>query len=187
MEKRKLLPLSMALLCSLCFATACNSTSSSTINVIATVNGTKITADNIYNNTLYNENTASYVYSVLEKALIQSAVPQTNAMKTTVEREVENLQKELQENAKLNGTDYDDDLQAELEKEEVNSIEELIEKKIYQKQKDYAKQKFLAAKDADFTKAYIDDNYLYHIGDINLSISSSSTVVFMALVCGTAL
>ena len=33
----------------------------------------------------------------------------------------------------------------------------------------------MKAKNADYSKAYIDDNYLYHIGDINLSISSTST------------
>lgn len=174
MEKRKLIPLSMMLLCSLCFATACNTTSSTT-NVIATVNNQKITAEDLYNGTLYNETTAAYVYEVLEKALIQSAVPETNSMRTKVENEVEKWQNELKANANLNGTNYKEDLQTALEEEKVNSVEELINKKIYALQVEYAKEKFLNATKETYTKAFIDENYLYHVGDIVLSISSTST------------
>ena len=173
MEKRKLIPLSM-LLCSLCFSTACSQSSTDT-NVIATINGKEITAENIYNNSLYNEKTASYVYEVLEKALVQSTIPVTNSMRTKVENEVHKWKNGIKENATLNSTNYEEDLAVALEEEGVSSEEELVEKKIYALQKEYAKTKFLNAKGDDYKKAYIDANYLYHISDIVLSISSSST------------
>jgi len=176
MEKRKLLPLSMLLLCGLCFTTAC-STPSTTTNVIATVNGTKITTDTLYNNTLYNEQTAAYIYEILEKALIQSATPSsaTASMTNRVENEVEKWRKAIEENSKLNQTDYEEDLKTALEAEGVSSVEEYKEVKIYNLQKEYAKTKFLEAKGNDYHNAFIDNNYLYHIGDINLSISNTST------------
>lgn len=175
MEKRKLLPLSMTLLCSLCFTTACSAPSTTTTNVIATVNGKKITADNIYENVLYNDSTASYIYGILEKALIQSAIPETSSMRTKVENDVEKWRKTIEENAALNSTEYEEDLKTALEEEGVSSIDELIELKIYNSQKEYAKEKYLDYKGAQNHKAFIDSNYLYHIGDINLSISSTST------------
>lgn len=172
MEKRKIIPLSM-LLCSLCFTTACKTTSIDT-NVIATINGEKITAENIYNNSLYNEKTASYVYEVLEKALIQSAIPVLNSMRTKVENEVQKWKNEIKENAALNATDFEEDLKTALNEEGVKSEEELVNKKIYALQKEYAKSKFLENKGEDYKKAFIDSNYLYHVGDIVLPISSSS-------------
>lgn len=173
MEKRKLLPLSFMMLCSLCFATACKTTTTST-NVIAKVAGKEITAENLYTTNLYNEATAKYIYEILEKALIKNAVPVSNSMKSKVENEVKKWKVTIEENAKLNGTNYDEDLNTALEEEGVKSIEELTEKKIYQLQYQYAKEQFLKAKGEDFRKAYIDNNYLYHISDILISISSSS-------------
>lgn len=175
MEKRKLLPLSLTLLCSLCLATACGKPSDNVTNVIATVDGKNITAENIYNTALYDEATAEYVYGVLEKALIQSSIKASNSMITKVDNEVEKWRKEIEENAALNGTDYEEDLQTALQEEEVGSIDELKQKKIYALQYEYAKQKFLDAKSEEYSNLYINSNYLYHIGDIAISISSSST------------
>ena len=175
MEKRKLIPLSLMLLCSLCLTTACGKPSDNVTNVIATVDGKKITAENIYNTSLYDESTAEYVYGVLEKALIQSSIKVSNSMKTKVDNEVEKWRREIEENAALNSTNYEEDLQAALEEEGVSSIEELKQNKIYALQYEYAKQKFLEAKSEEYSNAYINSNYLYHIGDIAISISSSST------------
>ena len=175
MKKRRLIPLSMMLLCSLCFSSACSNSSTTETNVIATVNGNKITAEGIYNGLLYNETTAKYVYDILERALIQSAIPETSIMRTSVEKEVEDWQQELKDNAVLNGTNYKDDLKTALETEGVSSVEELINNKIYELQKKRAKEKFIESHKEEYTKGYIDANYLYHVKDIQLAISSSST------------
>lgn len=174
MEKRKLIPLSMMLLSSLCFA-ACNKPSLETTNVIATINNKNIVAEDFYNNSLYNETTAAYVYEILEKALIESAIPVTSAMRTKVENEVQKWDNKIKEDAKLNSTDYKEDLTKALEEQGVNSIDELIENKIYALQKEYAKDKFLKAQGESYKKQYIDANYLYHVGDINLPIATTST------------
>ena len=174
MKKRKLIPLSMMLLCSVCFSSACSNSSTTNTNVIATVNGNKITAEGVYNGLLYNESTAKYVYDVLERALIQSAIPETNSMRTKVQNEVEKWRREIEDNATLNGTNYKEDLQLALENEGASSIEEYTNNKIYTLQKQYAKEKFLEANKEAYTKGYIDANYLYHVKDIQLTISTSS-------------
>ena len=175
MRKKNLMTISMMLLASLCFSTACSKSSTTETNVIATVNGKKITAENIYNEMLYNENTAKYLYEKLERALIQSAIPETRSMRTKVADEVERWRNQIEENSELNGTVYKDDLQTALEEEGVNSIEELIENKIYALQKEYAKEQFIDANRETYTKAFIDANYLYDVSDIVISISNSST------------
>lgn len=175
MRKRKLTTLSMMLLASLCFSTACSKSSVTETNVIATVNGTKITAENIYSDMLYNENTAKYLYEKLERALIQSAVPATKSMRTKVENEVERWRRQIEENAALNGSVYKDDLQSALETAGASSIEEYIENKIYALQKEYAREQFIDANRELYTKAFIDANYLYDVSDIVISISNSST------------
>ena len=174
MEKRKLLPLSFKMLCSLCFATACKTTTTST-NVIATVAGKNITVENLYANGLYSESTAEYIYKILEKALIQSAAPATNSMKRKVENEVNKWVASIKENAKLNGTDYDDDLATALEEEGASSVEELIENKLYALQQEYVKELFFEEKGDEYRNQYIDSNYLYHASDIVLSTSGTST------------
>lgn len=174
MGKRKLIPLSLMMLCSLCFSTACEPKNVNT-NIIATMGDNKLTAEDLYAAGLYDTTVAEHVYSVLEKALIQSSIPVTNAIKSNVEREVENWRRKIEENAALNSTDYEEDLKTALEEQNASSVEELIENKIYAKQLQYAKEKFLEEKSAEYTKAYIDANFLYHIGDIAISIGSSST------------
>ena len=187
MRKRTLIPLSVMMLCSICFSTACGKTNTTTTNVIATINGKQITAESvardskdvtaedIYNAALYDQKTAEYVYEALEKALIQSAIPATNSMKTKVENEVNKWRLQIEENAKLNSTDYQEDLTKALEAENVSTVDELIEKKIYALQTEYAKEKFMKAMGESYSKQYIDNNYLYHVSDIGISISSSST------------
>ena len=133
----------MMLLCSLCFSSGCSNSSTTNTNVIATVNGNKITAEGIYDGLLYNETTAKYVYDVLERALIQSAIPETNSMRTKVENEVEKWRKSIEDNSLLNGTNYKEDLQTALVSEGASSIEEYTNNKIYALQKEYAKEKFL--------------------------------------------
>ena len=174
MEKRKLIPLSFMMLCSLCFSTACKTTETSTKNVLAVIGDKQITAENIYNLNLYNETTAEYIYGVLEEALIKSAVPATSSMRSRVETEVKKWKTTIKDNAKLNGTDYKEDLQAALEEQGVQSVEELIELQVYALQMEYAQKQFDEAKKADYHKAYIDSNYLYHVSDILLSTSGSS-------------
>ncbi len=175
MKKRRLIPLSVMMLCSLCFSSACSNSSNITeTNVIATVNGNKITAEGLYDASLYNEATAKYVYEILERALIQSSIPETSVMRTSVEKEVEIWRKEIEDNATLNGTVYKEDLKTALEQEGVSSVEELVNNKIYALQKKRAKEKFLENNKETYTKGYIDANYLYHVKDIQLGISSSS-------------
>ena len=176
MEKRKLIPLSVMTLCSLCFATACGPKEDATkTNVIATYNGTSITAEDIYDFSLYDQNVAEYVYGVLEKSLIQSAIPASNSMRTKVENDIERWRMKIEENSVLNQTNYEEDLNKALEEKGASSIEEYIENEIYALQVEYAKQKYSEANGAVNTKKYIDSNFLYHIGDIAISISSSST------------
>ena len=173
MEKRRLIPLSLMLLCSLCFSTACNNTETTPKNVIATIGTKKITADNLYNATLYNEATAKYVYDILERALIESSIPVSKSMRTKVENEVEKWRATIEANSKLNSTDYEEDLKTELEAEGANSLEELINNKIYKLRLEYAEKQFLEAKQDEYHNMYIDNNYLYHVNDMLLTMSGS--------------
>lgn len=176
MEKRKFIPLSMLLLTSLCLG-ACSCNKPSDTNVIAVVNGKKITAEEVYNFALYDSSVAEYVYGILEKALIESSISVTDSMKAVVENEIDAFVAKIKADAELNGTDYKEDLKTALSEEGVSSLEEFKTKKIYSRQKEAAKTLFLEAKKANYANKYVTTNYLYHISDINLAVSGSSSNV----------
>ena len=174
MLKRKLIPLSTLLLCSLCLG-ACSCNKPSDTNVIAIVNGKKITAEQVYNYSLYDTSVAKHIYELLEKALIESSIPVTDAMKAVVENEVNAFVNKIKADAQLNETDYKEDLTKALQEAGVESLEELKAQKLYERQKEAAKTMFLEAKSASYITEYVNSNELYHIGDINLSVSGSSS------------
>ena len=174
MEKRKFIPLSMLLLTSLCLG-ACSCNKPSDTNVIAVVNGKKITAEEVYNFALYDDSVAEHIYGILEKALIESSISVTDSMKAVVENEIDAFVAKIKADADLNGTDYKEDLKTALEEAGVSSLEELKAKKIYDRQKEAAKTLFLEAKKSTYANKYITSNLLYHISDINLAVSGSSS------------
>jgi len=176
MRKRKFIPLSTLLLCSLCLG-ACSCNKPSDTDVIAIVNGEKIKTDLVYDLSLYNPNVAAYVYGVLEKALIESSITITPAMRATAENEVKAFDNKVKNDALLNNTDYKEDLKGALQAEGVSSLEELEANKIYALQKKVAKTLFLEEKGSEYTTNFITANNLYHIGDITLSVSGSSSSV----------
>ena len=100
MEKRKFIPLSMLLLTSLCLG-ACSCNKPSDTNVIAVVNGKKITAEEVYNFALYDSSVAEYVYGILEKALIESSISVTDSMKAVVENEIDAFVAKIKADAEL--------------------------------------------------------------------------------------
>ena len=124
MQKRKLIPLSTLLLCSLCLG-ACSCNKPSDTNVIAIVNGKKITAEQVYNYSLYDTSVAKHIYELLEKALIESSIPVTDAMIAVVENEVNAFVNKIKADAQLNKTDYKEDLTKALQEAGVESLEEL--------------------------------------------------------------
>lgn len=173
MQKRKFIPLSMLLLCSLCLG-ACSCGKPSEENVVAVIGDKKITAEYIYDTSLYNSDVAEYIYGVLEKELIKSVVGVSPSMQAAVENEVEAFVNKLKLDAQLNSTNYKEDLEKTLQEEGVKTLDELKEKKLYALQKQAAKTMFLDKKSKEYATKYINENFLYHIGDINVSISGSS-------------
>ena len=174
MQKRKLIPLSTMLLCSLCLG-ACSCNKPSDTNVIATVNGKSIVTENVYNYALYDSNVAGYVYKLLEKALIESSITVSDSMRAVVENEVTAFVNKVKADAQLNETDYKEQLKTALEAEGVESLEELKAQKIYNRQKEAAKTIFLTRNQEAYAQAYVSSSYLYHVGDITLSVSSNSS------------
>ena len=174
MQKRKFIPLSTLLLCSLCLG-ACSCNKPSDTDVIAIVNGEKIKTDYVYDLSLYNSDVAAYVYGVLEKALIESSIKITPAMRATAENETKAFENKIKNDALLNGTDYKEDLKAALKEEGASNLEELKSNKIYALQKKVAKTLFLNEKGSEYTTNFVRVNNLYHIGDITLAVSGSSS------------
>ena len=174
MQKKKFMPLTALLLSSLCFG-ACSCGKPDDTNVIAIVNGKEITAEHIYNSSLYDPIVAGHIYRQLEKALIESSIPATDSMKAVVENEITAFVNKVKNDATLNGTDYEEDLNTALKEEGVESLEELKAQKLFEKQKEAAKTLFLAAKEETYITEFVRNNHLYHVGDITLNVSGSST------------
>ena len=139
--------------------------------VVATINGVKYTADELYGDRL--SASADYLYDKLEDLLIKTAVPVTESMNSKVSNEIEKWKKDIRENALVNGSSYKEELAKALAEEGVSSEEELKEKKIFALQEEIITNRYWEQTKDTYYKNYLNNNHVYHISQILVSISTN--------------
>lgn len=176
--KKKILSFIMLFAVTFCFASGCkNDNDDQEVlvedgkEVVAEINGVKYTADQIYESLVDTSSNASYLYEQLEDLLINTVVPVTESMKNRINNEIEKWKKDLKENATINGTAYKDELKTALENEGVSSEEELYEKKIFELQEEIITNQYWKAKEDSYYAGYLNNNYVYHVSQILVSVS----------------
>lgn len=141
--------------------------------IIATVDGVNYSADQIYENLLNLDSNAEYIYEKLDDLLIKNIVPVSDSMRSKINNEVEKWKKEIKDNATVNGKSYKDSLKEALEKEEVSSEEELVEKKIFALQKQIIANDYNnKTKDSNY-ESFILNGKIYHVSQILVSVSTN--------------
>ena len=179
--KRRLLSFIMLFAVSFCFINGCKNKEDEKQSilvvdgkeVIATINGKNYTADEVYSDLINSDSSAEYLYEELEDLLIKTAVPVTSSMRNRIVNEVEKWKKDVKENAAISGTSYKDALKSALDEEGVKSEDELIDKKIFKLQKEIITNQYWENSKDSYYKGYINNNYVYHISQILVSVSTN--------------
>ena len=178
--KKKFISIIMLFAITLCFVSGCKKEDTDknvlVVNgkeVIATINGTNYTADQIYDEFLTTNESISYIYEELEDLLIKSVVPITDSMRSRITNEVEVWKKSIKDNAAINGTSYKEDLASALESENVSSEEELIEKKLFALQEEIINNQYWVNNKADYFNQYLNNRYIYHVSQILVSVGTN--------------
>lgn len=141
--------------------------------VVATIGGVNYTADDLYGDMVSSSSSAEYIYDELEDLLIKTVVPVTDSMRNKVNNEIEKWKKDVKENASINGKSYKDALKEALKEENVESEEELFEKKIFALQEEIIVNQYWKNSEDSYYNDYIKNNYVYHISQILVSVSTN--------------
>lgn len=176
---KKILSFIMLFVVTFCFASGCkndNDTDKSVLvadgkEVVASINGVNYTADDLYGDMISSN--AEYLYEELEDLLIKTAVPITDSMRSRVNNEVEKWKKDVKDNAAVSGTAYKEALKTALAGENVDSEEELIEKKLFELQEEIITNQYWQNNKDTYYANYLENNYVYHISQILVSISTN--------------
>lgn len=176
---KKILSFIMLFVVTFCFASGCkndNDTDKSVLvadgkEVVASINGVNYTADDLYGDMISSN--AEYLYEELEDLLIKTAVPITDSMRSRVNNEVEKWKKDVKDNAAVSGTAYKEALKTALAGENVDSEEELVEKKLFELQEEIITNQYWQNNKDAYYANYLENNYVYHISQILVSISTN--------------
>jgi len=186
---KKILSFIMLFVVTFCFASGCKNDNDNdqTVlvtedgkEVVASINGVKYTADQLYEDLVSTSTNAEYLYKQLETLLIKTAIPVTDSMKNRVNNEVEKWKKDVKENATINGTSYKEALNSALEEEGVGSESELVEKKIFKLQEEIITKQYWENAKEGYYNGYISNNYVYHISQILVSVSTNGNKDYFA-------
>lgn len=141
--------------------------------IVATINGVNYSADQVYDNLINLDDNANYVYEKLNDLLIKNIVPVSDSNRSKINNEVEKWKKDIQENATINGKSYKEALNEALKEENVASEEELIEKKIFELQKQIINNDYSSKNKKDDYSEFVINGKVYHISQILVSVSTN--------------
>ena len=141
--------------------------------IVATINGVNFSADEVFENLSSLDGSAKYLYEKLNDLMIKTIVPVSESMRSKINNEVEKWKKEIKDNATINGKSYNDSLKEALEKEEVSSEEELVEKKIFELQKQIILNDYTSKVKNENYNNFILNGNIYHISQILVSVSTN--------------
>ncbi len=151
------------------------------------------TANELFDKYLGTTSGTSAAFNAVYDVLVDRAVEVDQELKSTIDFEVDQLQRKATENASTNGTNYNEELSKLLESENVEDIEEyskkisLREKKREFEEDYYDEQIFEGKKKEDIKedgnalmREYIKANNPYHVRHILVKTSSAGNGLFPA-------
>ncbi len=189
MKKRNLALSLIALMVGGMTLTSCDPVSKKQGAILTINNGSEnakqIDIDEIFDRYITKSNGISSYYNAICEVVIRASIPVTEEIKTSAERSVNQQKDKAKSNAETNGTNYNDELDAILESNDVENLEELKEKFIYDQLKTKARENYFTEKDNEnasveenrytLLKDYINTKIPYHIRHILVNVSASDS------------
>ncbi len=183
--------ISLTLLLSLLATTGCSESAKAQKNdsgndVMFTYDkDTYVTADDVYANLLDTTSGSKALFDSVYKKVIESLVEEDSDKKEEIEKEVEEEMvtwlQDAKDQASDNGVSKDTMVDALLEEEGVDSTDELTEKKIYEKQKEYVEDDYFdnnRNSNLNLVKEYVENYSPIHVKGILVKVADTSNTYF---------
>lgn len=189
MKKRNLVLGLVALMAGGMTLTSCNPVSKKTGSILTINNGSEnakdINVDEIFDKYITKANGITSYYNAICEVVIRASIPVTEEIKNSAERSVNQQKDKAKSNAETNGTKYSDELDTILSQNDVEDLDELKDKFIYEQLKTKARENYFkendnatASNEADrykLLKGYIDEKLPYHISHMLINVSASDS------------
>ena len=189
MKKRNLAISLIALMIGGMTLTSCDPVSKKPGAILTINNGSEnakeIDVDAIFDKYITKSNGITSYYNAICEVVIRARIPVTEEIKNAAERSVNQQKDKAKSNAETNGTKYNDELDAILESNGVDNLDELKDKFIYEQLKTKARENYFAEKDNEnatneserylLLKDYIDTKVPYHISHMLINVSASDS------------
>ncbi|MCH5179617.1 MAG: hypothetical protein J1F32_00145 [Erysipelotrichales bacterium] len=189
MKKRNLAISLIALMVGGMTLTSCDPVSKKDGAILTINNGNEnakdIDIDAIFDRYITKSNGITSYYNAICEVVIRASIPVTEEIKTSAERSVNQQKDKAKSNAETNGTRYSDELDAILESNDVENLEELKDKFIYEQLKTKARENYFAENDNEnateeserykLLKDYINTKVPYHISHMLINVSASDS------------
>lgn len=164
-------------------------------------NVTNYTVEDLFGSYMNSTSAASTAFSKVQEVLIRKYYedPSQSAtlaeLKAQAQKKVAGLKDQAKTNANSNGTSYQEEFEKLLDGEGVDNVDELLDKKLYEVEKDkyetnyYTQQNLNAIRDGEkwkglqgaeetygpVTKGYIQEKMPYHVSHILVKLGSASS------------
>ena len=180
--KRKIFALIMLAIITFGFASGCTQEVSNEPymidgkEIVFKVGDNYLTADDLFGKISINSENLDSFYNEVRDVVIKRAAPVDQTMINTVDSEIDAWELRVKNTANTNGTSYAEAKEAALETEGVESLEELRENKLFALQVKKAKDRYWKNEEQNYFNSYIEENLVFHISSIFVSISQTSTL-----------
>ena len=181
--------ISLTLLLSLLASTGCSQSAKAKEDkdgndVMYTYKDTDVTANDVYADLLDSTAGSKAIFDTVYKKVIQSTMEldENKARNTEIQKEVDEEMvtwlQDAKNQASDNGVSRDTMIDALLEEEGVESTDELEEKKIYAKQKEYAEEIYFDNNRDELVKEYVKEYRPVHVKGILVKVADTNYTHF---------
>lgn len=142
-------------------------------DIIATIDGVNYSADQIFDSMINLNSNVDYIYEKLQDLLIKTIIPVSDSTRSRILYAIESWKEEIKQSATISGKSYKDSLKEALEKENVSSEEELIEKRIFELQKQIIASDYADKVNNQNYESFAVNGMVYHISQILVKVSTN--------------
>jgi len=144
---------------------------------------TEVTADDVYGELVNSTTGSKALFDAVYKKVIEEEIDETKNEEIVkeVDEEMVTWLQDAKDQASDNGVSTDTMKESLLEEEGVDSVEELTEKKIYEKQKKYVEDDYFDSnrnEGLDLVKDYVDNYFPIHVKGILVKVADSNYTYF---------
>ncbi len=150
--------------------------------VVLTIDGEKYTTEELFSQfSTSNATGVAAYYNAISELLIRNATrsyAESTELERTVYNRIEKIKEEARDNASTNGTKYKTELDALLESNGVEDLDELKEKITFEELQSHLQDEYYDLNTSNLLGDYLDEMLPYHVRHILVNVSAAAGTLY---------